>query len=406
MSFVDISSLKRAGTSVLNRAAASVVGQATNAISNSISNIGSVSPSSTLLPSGIAPGAKILSFPADVGDGSSNNHFVTFQIKEFKPAKVSAARRLLKDAKQKLADLQLQEFELGTGTDIGFDPADAADLSDLQGAELAVTSATAEVERLSGGPGFGRGVTGTSIALKESQKSQIIKTIALFMPPSVNTSYSVSYADTEVGFLADAGIQAIDAFFASQAAGNTTLANVQSGFDAVANTLRDATTAVSLKALDTIAPGARSIFQATQGTVIAPKFELTFERVARRNFSYTFIMIPKSEAEAQTVQQIVTAFKMAMHPEFVNSTRSFRRMKMPDLIDITYHSHGSENNFIHKISTCYLKSVNVTYGGDRYTAHEPTVGEFGRGSPPQRTSITLEFSELGILSKEDIEVGF
>ena len=140
--------------------------------------------------------------------------------------------------------------------------------------------------------------------------------------------------------------------------------------------------------------------------VIAPKFELTFERVARRNFSYTFIMIPKSEAEAQTVQQIVTAFKMAMHPEFVNSTRSFRRMKMPDLIDITYHSHGNENNFIHKISTCYLKSVNVTYGGDRYTAHEPTVGEFGRGSPPQRTSITLEFSELGILSKEDIEVGF
>ena len=95
MSFVDISSLRRAGASVLNRAAASVVGQATNAISNSISNIGSVSPSSTLLPPGIAPGAKILSFPADVGDGSSNNHFVTFQIKEFKPAKVSAARRLL-----------------------------------------------------------------------------------------------------------------------------------------------------------------------------------------------------------------------------------------------------------------------------------------------------------------------
>ena len=40
MSFVDISSLRRSGTSVLNRAAASVVGQATNAISNSISNIG------------------------------------------------------------------------------------------------------------------------------------------------------------------------------------------------------------------------------------------------------------------------------------------------------------------------------------------------------------------------------
>ena len=404
MSFVDISSLRRAGASVLNRAAASVVGQATNAISNSISNIGSVSPSSTLLPPGIAPGAKILSFPADVGDGSSNNHFVTFQIKEFKPAKVSAARRLLREAQANLANLT-------TGDALNDEDSVAAIGDFIEGGEQVVAAARANLAKAEGGlgfgqAGFGRGVTGTSIALRESQKSQIIKTIALFMPPSVNTSYSVSYADTEVGFLADAGIQAIDAFFASQAAGNTTLANVQSGFDAAATTLRDATTAVSLKALDTIAPGARSIFQATQGTVIAPKFELTFERVARRNFSYTFIMIPKSEAEAQTVQQIVTAFKMAMHPEFVNSTRSFRRMKMPDLIDITYHSHGNENNFIHKISTCYLKSVNVTYGGDRYTAHEPTVGEFGRGSPPQRTSITLEFSELGILSKEDIEVGF
>ena len=44
MSFVDISSLRRAGASVLNRAAASVVGQATNAISNSLSIIVSVSP--------------------------------------------------------------------------------------------------------------------------------------------------------------------------------------------------------------------------------------------------------------------------------------------------------------------------------------------------------------------------
>ena len=54
----------------------------------------------------------------------------------------------------------------------------------------------------------------------------------------------------------------------------------------------------------------------------------------------------------------------------------------------------------------YILVRNVTYGGDRYTAHEPTVGINGRGSPPQRTTIALEFSELGILSKEDIRNGF
>ena len=162
----------------------------------------------------------------------------------------------------------------------------------------------------------------------------------------------------------------------------------------------------TLGALNTIAPGARALAQATTGTVVAPRMELMFERVNRRNFSYNFILIPKSVEEARVIEEIVQEFKLAMHPEFIDATQSFRRMKMPNLIDITFHSHGGHNNFINKISTCYLKSVNVTYGGDRYTAHEPTVGINGRGSPPQRTSIALEFSELGILTKEDIRNGF
>ena len=392
---------------MLNRAAASVVGQATNSISNSISNIGSVSPSSTIpTPAGIAPGSKILSFPADVGDGSSNNHFVTFQIKEFKPARVSAARRLVKDAQKALADTLSQAHLLGSGEDFGFVTADEPDPFDIEGAERALRAAE-DRQRLEREDRVGaniRGVTGTSIALRNSQTSQIIKTIALFMPPSVQVQYGASYKDAEVGFLAQTGFEAVDRFFETQ--GSPLETRLSAAFGAGRDTMKDAAQQALIKSLNAVAPGAQAIFQSQTGQVITPRFELTFERVNRRSFSYTFVMIPKSEAEAQTVQQIVTAFKMGMHPEFVESSQSFRRMKMPDLFDITYHSHGGENNFIHKISTCYLTSVNVTYGGDRFTAHEPTVGEFGRGSPPQRTTIALQFQELGILSKEDIEAGF
>ena len=70
-------------------------------------------PSGSTLPSSVIGGtvgaggsSKILTFPFDVGDGSSNNHFITFQIREFKPAKVSAARKLLKDAQANLASTQ------------------------------------------------------------------------------------------------------------------------------------------------------------------------------------------------------------------------------------------------------------------------------------------------------------
>ena len=347
-----------------------------------------ISPSSVVGFGGRRSGGRVLTYPFDVGDGSSNNHFITFSIKEFKPAKVSAARKLLKNAEAALLNLQKGEV----------------DLADLQTAAGFVDSlADEQAIRAREISESGRSVNTNSIALRNSQTSKVIKTIALYMPPSVNATYGASYADSEIGALADIGSQVIESFFASQGDMTTRLQTV---VDEVRGGVKASLEKATLGALNTIAPGARALAQATTGTVVAPRMELMFERVNRRNFSYNFILIPKSVEEARVIEEIVQEFKLAMHPEFIDATQSFRRMKMPNLIDITFHSHGGHNNFINKISTCYLKSVNVTYGGDRYTAHEPTVGINGRGSPPQRTSIALEFSELGILSKEDIRNGF
>ena len=348
-----------------------------------------IEPSSVVGFGGRRSGGRVLTYPFDVGDGSSNNHFITFSIKEFKPAKVSAARKLLKDAEAALLNLKRDE---------------QVDVTDLQaGAAFVDTFADEQAIRTREISESGGSVNTNSIALRNSQTSKVIKTIALYMPPSVNATYGASYADSEIGALADIGSQVIESFFASQGDMTTRLGTV---IDEVRGGVKASLEKATLGALNTIAPGARALAQATTGTVVAPRMELMFERVNRRNFSYNFILIPKSVEEARIIEEIVQEFKLAMHPEFVDATQSFRRMKMPNLIDITFHSHGGHNNFINKISTCYLKSVNVTYGGDRYTAHEPTVGINGRGSPPQRTTIALEFSELGILSKEDIRNGF
>ena len=348
-----------------------------------------IEPSSVVGFGGRRSGGRVLTYPFDVGDGSSNNHFITFSIKEFKPAKVSAARKLLKDAEAALLNLKRDE---------------QVDATDLQAAAAFVdTFADEQAIRTREISESGNSVNTNSIALRNSQTSKVIKTIALYMPPSVNATYGASYADSEIGALADIGSQVIESFFASQGDMTTRLGTV---IDEVRGGVKASLEKATLGALNTIAPGARALAQATTGTVVAPRMELMFERVNRRNFSYNFILIPKSVEEARIIEEIVQEFKLAMHPEFVDATQSFRRMKMPNLIDITFHSHGGHNNFINKISTCYLKSVNVTYGGDRYTAHEPTVGINGRGSPPQRTSIALEFSELGILTKEDIRNGF
>ena len=138
--------------------------------------------------------------------------------------------------------------------------------------------------------------------------------------------------------------------------------------------------------------------------IIATRFfftmELMFENVGRRNFSFTFAFIPKSVQEAKSIEKIIHSFKENMMPEFVEGSQ--REMKIPNTFDIKYMYQNTENKFINKISSCFLKSMNVTYGGDRYTAYNPVDG-----SPvPQKSTITLSFGEIEVMHKDLIKRGY
>ena len=63
---------------------------------------------------------------------------------------------------------------------------------------------------------------------------------------------------------------------------------------------------------------------------------------------------------------------------------------------------AKENGYLNKISTCYLKDLDIQYGGDRYTAYE----EDARGASPQSTSITMLFNEIEIITKEAALQGY
>ena len=50
--------------------------------------------------------------------------------------------------------------------------------------------------------------------------------------------------------------------------------------------------------------------------------------------------------------------------------------------------------------------MDVSYGADRFTAYEPTQGRQGSGPPPQKTKISLSFSEMEIITKDRITEGY
>ena len=228
------------------------------------------------------------------------------------------------------------------------------------------------------------------------------KTIALYMPPSVQVSYDVKYGDKEIGAAALAGQGVIDSFVDGGG-------SYESFLEGLAKTgkgpVKEAAIGAINKSIDAAATGTEALFQLARGSVITPRMEMMFEGVGRRNFSYTFAFIPKSKQEAVIVEDIIQHFKFYMMPAYSNpNTR--REMDIPGTFDIEYMYRGNRNNFLNRISTCYLTSAKVQYGADRYTAYEETTGNRGRGSPPQKSSLTLEFTELEILSQEAIGKGF
>jgi hypothetical protein len=148
------------------------------------------------------------------------------------------------------------------------------------------------------------------------------------------------------------------------------------------------------------AQGARSVFEMGQGEVIANRMELAFKKFEKRNFQFNFKMIPKSREEADEIRKIVYAFRANMAPEMVgNSGRAFR---VPNTFDIQYMYNGQENQYLHKISTCFLENFTVTYGGDRYRTFEANE----EGAPPVETSIQANFREIELITRERMAEGY
>ena len=115
-------------------------------------------------------------------------------------------------------------------------------------------------------------------------------------------------------------------------------------------------------------------------------------------------MMPKSEAEASTVDEIARMFRFYMAPSFDGDIGSSRTMIVPSTFDITYMNMNKENGFLNKISTCVLESCNVTYGGERVQFFRPHSD--GSGAPPVETNIELQFKELEIITREKLALGY
>jgi hypothetical protein len=233
--------------------------------------------------------------------------------------------------------------------------------------------------------------------------------IAMYMPDTLNYSYTQSYTDLNLGNelggkVLAAGSSIIDAFKGGEGAGGKT--GAAAGAIAKSAALELASKAAT--AIGSVAGSgtAQLGFQAATGTVRNPMLEMVYSSPGFRSFQFEFTFYPRDEREALEVQRIIERFRFHQAPELVKDAEGF--LIPPSEFDIKFYYAGSMNPNIPAMATTVLTQIDVNYTPNGWTAYE-VPGEnkpaLGRTGMPVAIQLALQFKETTFLTKDDFKGG-
>jgi hypothetical protein len=241
-----------------------------------------------------------------------------------------------------------------------------------------------------------KAITGGSLGLTRTTK--LTKdSIAMYMPDTLNYSYSQGYAEQDLGeelagkALA-AGKSALDKFKSDGVVGGAGSVAKSIGLEAagaITGLLGDKT--------------GGALFTAATGVVKNPMLEMIYSAPSFRSFQFEFTFYPRDEREALEVQRIIERFRFHQAPELAEGAGGF--LIAPSEFDIKFYYAGSQNPNIPPIAdSCVLTQIDVNYTPNGFTAYE-VPGEdkpsLGRTGMPVAIQMQLQFRETTFLTKAD-----
>ena len=222
--------------------------------------------------------------------------------------------------------------------------------------------------------------------------------VSLYMPPGIKATYSAATGHSELG---KAGM--IAGSISRMMASKSTAGAIEEALKGLGGFALTAARDLAVGVGETMGlgdiDGAISKVTATAQNNFS---EAIFRKMTEREFSYTFKLIARNMNEAQDINKIVKFFKFHMHPELdmANAGRYFR---VPSEFEIHYAYNDQKNNYLHELSRCVCKSVDVEYGSGDFQ----TFRQFDKeGAAPVEVSLTLGFTETTILTKQQIADNF
>ena len=123
----------------------------------------------------------------------------------------------------------------------------------------------------------------------------------------------------------------------------------------------------------------------TSGRVLNPNAEVLFQGPVIRDFSFSFVMIARSQREGAEIRKIIRFLKLGMAPKF----RSTTFLKNPDVFMLEYRSGNKVLNTVNRFNPggLALKTMSVDYAPNGYWSAY-------KDSQPVALKMDLSFTEL------------
>ncbi len=154
-------------------------------------------------------------------------------------------------------------------------------------------------------------------------------------------------------------------------------------------------------------PGLKAGAAKGLNTIQNPYITNVFNSVGFREFSFSFILIPKNSTESNIIKEIIETFKNAMLPEKVRtrqtdemSSQSTGILKMPDKVNISFfpttgnYSKTNKDKLI-KIRKAVIQNFTIDYSAGTVN---PTF--FKRTNAPLTATLNITVKETEIYTRE------
>tara|TARA_B100000900_G_C20569352_1_gene712561 strand:- start:614 stop:1951 length:1338 start_codon:yes stop_codon:yes gene_type:complete len=133
----------------------------------------------------------------------------------------------------------------------------------------------------------------------------------------------------------------------------------------------------------------------TSGRVFNPNAEVLFQGPVIRDFSFSFVMIARSQKEGDVIRKIIRFLKLGMAPKF----RSTTFLKNPDVFLLEYRSGTNVLDTVNRFNPggLALQTMSVDYSPNGYWSAY-------RDSQPVQLKMDLSFTELRPIYQGDQEM--